>query len=309
MTIATFLNFLTNERRYSKHTVTAYGKDLDQFAVYCRYFYGIHDLGEVRRTQVRSWLAHLLEEEHSPATIRRKLASIKAFYRLRQERGFQSDNPTIRIPTPKLPKRLPVTITPQEVKKLFLTFPVERTSFPLVRDELLLALLYQTGMRRSELIHLRRSMIELQQRQLRVIGKGNKERIIPFGPSLAELIEVYESLRQQEYAEQITDFLLLTDAGNPLYPKWVYNKVSNYLGGVSKASRKSPHVLRHSFATHLSDEGADLNAIKGLLGHANLAATQIYTHSSIARLREVYEKAHPAAEKSNTIRRKEKDKP
>lgn len=308
MTAATFLNYLTNERRYSAHTVTAYGKDLEQFSLYCRHFYGISDLGKVKRTQVRSWLAYLLEEEHSPATIRRKLASIKAYYRLRQERGFQSDNPTIRIPTPKLPKRLPVTVTSKEINALFRSFPVERNDFSLVRDELLLALLYQTGMRRSELMGLKRSTIAVDERQLRVTGKGNKERIIPFGPALAELLEDYELLREQNYPEQSEDRLLLTDAGNPLYPKWVYNKVSTYLGGVSKAARKSPHVLRHSFATHLSDEGADLNAIKGLLGHANLAATQIYTHSSVARLREVYQRAHPAAEKTGTIRRKEKDK-
>lgn len=309
MTISTFLNYLTNERRYSDHTVTAYRKDLEQFARYCRNYYSIHELGEVKRAQVRSWLSHLLEEENAPTTIRRKLASIKAYYRLRQERGYQKDNPTLRIPTPKLPKRLPVTVTPKEIERLFRAFPVERTDFELTRDELLLALLYQTGMRRSELLGLKRADVDLESRQLRVVGKGNKERIVPIGPALATLIEDYEGIRSISYPDNLTDVLILTDAGKKPYPKWVYNKVTQYLGGVSKAERKSPHIMRHSFATHLSDEGADLNAIKGLLGHANLAATQIYTHNSVARLKEVYSKAHPAAERSGTIRRKEKDKP
>ncbi|PHI20642.1 integrase [Lewinellaceae bacterium SD302] len=297
MNRATFLNYLRNERRYSEHTVTAYGKDLEQFTVYCRNYFGENDLGKVKREMIRSWQAHLLEAEYGAASIRRKLASIKAYYRLRRERGFQVDNPTLNIPTPKLPRRLPVTVTSKEIEHLFRSFPVERTDFSLVRDELTLGLLYQTGIRRAELIGLTRSAIELDTRQFRVVGKGNKERIVPFGPGLVELIEDYESLRSQRFPELVTPELLLTDAGKPLYPKWVYNCVNRYLIGVSKAERKSPHVLRHSFATHLSDGGADLNAIKGLLGHSSLAATQIYTHGSVARLKDVYRRAHPAAER------------
>lgn len=302
---ATFLNYLRNERRYSEHTVTAYGKDLEQFAVFCRNYFGENDLGQVTRTMIRSWQAHLLEADYGPASIRRKLASIRAFYRLRQERGFQLANPTLNIPTPKLPRRLPITVTGKEIDRLFRSFPVEREDFSLVRDELVLAMLYQTGIRRAELIGVEWASIDMERRQIRVIGKGNKERIVPFGVGLAELIEDYEALRKTNFPDGNSNRLLLTDAGKQLYPKWVYNCVKRYLGAVSKAERKSPHVLRHSFATHLSDSGADLNAIKGLLGHSSLAATQIYTHGSVARLKDVYRRAHPAAERISGVRKDE----
>lgn len=305
MTVTTFLGYLRNERRYSEHTVTAYGKDLEQFAQFLRIHYDISDWKEVHRPQLRTWLARLLEAGLQPATIRRKLASVKSFYRLRQERGYQPDNPTLNLPLPKLPRRLPVTATGEELKRLFRAFPAERTDFGLVRDELVLALLYQCGLRRSELIGLTRQRVETTSRQLRITGKGNKERIVPFGPALAELVEDYECLRATTHPDATDQQLILTDAGRPLYPKWVYNRVQYYLGPVSRAERKSPHVLRHSFATHLNEAGGDLNAIKELLGHSSLAATQVYTHASVAQLREVYQRAHPAGQ----VRRKEKDKP
>lgn len=301
MTIDTFLSYLRHERRYSPHTVVAYQKDLSQFNAYCRQHYSIKTLGDVNRAMVRSWLAALLEEAHAPATIRRKLSSVKAYYRLRQERGFQADNPTLRIPTPKLPRRLPATVAEKDLNRLFEQLHLNNDDFVTLRDHLVLALLYQTGMRRAELLKLKRSNVMLDQRQLRVIGKGNKERLLPFGRDLAELIERYEQLRERTFPKNNDPELLLTDRGKPLYPKWVYNTVTRYLGMVTTEEKKSPHVLRHSFATHLSDHGADLNAIKGLLGHANLAATQIYTHSSVERLRAVYQQAHPAAMAGPTV--------
>lgn len=295
MTVESFLNYLSNERRYSQHTVTAYGKDLTQFLTYARRFYAISKPEEITRAIVRDWLAHLMENDYAPSAIRRKLSSLKSFYRLRQERGFQRENPTLKIPTPKLPRRLPATIAQKDLKKLFEQLALNTEDFCGLRDHLLLALLYETGMRRAELIGLALTDADLENRRLTVTGKGNKQRLLPFGNQLATLIERYTTMRGRTFPNATSSSLLLTDKGEPLYPKWVYNKVTHYLGGVSTEEKKSPHVLRHSFATHLSDNGADLNAIKTLLGHANLAATQIYTHSSVARLRAVYEQAHPAA--------------
>lgn len=295
MTVESFLNYLSNERRYSPHTVTAYGKDLTQFLTYARRFYSIGQPQEITRSIVRDWLAHLMENEYSPAAIRRKLSSVKSFYRLRQERGFQQDNPTLKIPTPKLPKRLPATIAQKDLKRLLHQLSLNDDDFSGLRDYLLISLLYHTGMRRAELIGLTLSDADLASRRLTVTGKGNKQRLLPFSAQLAELIERYVTLRNSTFSDTTTAALLLTDKGKPLYPKWVYNKVTHYLGGVSTEDKKSPHVLRHSFATHLSDNGADLNAIKTLLGHSNLAATQMYTHGSVERLRAVYEQAHPAA--------------
>ncbi|MEM9836426.1 MAG: tyrosine-type recombinase/integrase [Bacteroidota bacterium] len=294
MTIETFLNYLRNERRYSAHTVTAYRKDLVQLFTFARLHYSIAEPAQVSRSIIRTWLAHLLEDGYAPAAIRRKLSSVKAFYRFRQERGYQSENPTLRIPTPKLPRKLPATIAQKDLERLLHQLSLNADTFAGMRDYLLLSLLYGTGIRRSELIHLKDRDVALEQRQMTVLGKGNKQRILPFGRLLGDLIERYVKLRDQAFPVT-TGVLLVTDRGKPLYPKFVYNTVTRYLGGVSKEEKKSPHVLRHSFATHLSDNGADLNAIKSLLGHANLAATQIYTHTSVERLRAVYEQAHPAA--------------
>ena len=295
MQTITFLHHLEHERRLSRHTVVAYRKDLKQFAEYQSEAYAIRSASEVKRIHIRAWLVALLEEGLSPTSIRRKLASVKAFYRWRQERGLQEKNPSLRIPTPKLPKRLPTVVAANDLKRLIDRMAEQGDEFWAVRDYLMLSLLYETGMRRSELIDLRKSNIQMATRQLRVLGKGNKERIIPFGKGLAERIEHYLQVREATFGTDDFDQLLLTDKGQPLYPKLVYNKVKAYLGVVSTEEKRSPHTLRHSFGTHLLENGADLNAVKALLGHANLAATQIYTHNQIERLQSVYQQAHPAA--------------
>ncbi len=293
--LSPFLHYLRYERRYSEHTLLAYEKDLQQFFSFIAEQFDTEDALSVNRAMIRSWLAQLLGGGYAPAAIRRKLASLKAFFQYRQERGYQTENPTRRIPTPKLPKRLPATVAAKDMDRLTKNFESTEVDFPALRDQLVIALLYQCGIRRSELLGLKDGDVAINQRQLRVIGKGNKERIIPFGADLAALISRYQLARDSFFSLRTSTSLLLTDAGKPPYPKWVYNKVKYYLAGVSKEEKKSPHVLRHSFATHLIDNGADLNAIKSLLGHSSLAATQIYTHSSIERLRAVYEQAHPAA--------------
>ena len=286
-----FLAHLTHQRRLSAHTVSAYAGDIAQFATYCRTTYATEGAGAVGRDMVKSWLAQLVAEGLAATSIRRKLSALKAFYLYRQTRGLQQDNPTLRIPTPKVGRRLPGTIPRTDLQRLFAAFPdpLVQDDVMQLQDQLLLALLYQGGLRRAEVIGLRPDDVALDRRLLRVRGKGNKERLVPFGPGLAELIERLYRLR----AYGPDDALLQTARGTPLYPKYVYNTVRRYLSGVTVEERKSPHVLRHSFATHLTEGGADLSAVKELLGHSSLAATQLYTHANLARLREVYRQAHP----------------
>ena len=294
MQFADFLGHLAQQRRLSPHTVAAYASDLRQFATYCQESYEVVRAGEVTREIIKSWLAELMQAEQAATSIRRKLSTLKAYYLYRQTRGLQATNPTARIPTPKVGRPLPGTIPRRDLQRLFAAFPdpLAHDDPALLQDHLMLALLYQCGLRRAELIGLRPEDIELDRRQLRVRGKGNKERLIPFGPGLVELIERLLQLRAYGQHQP----LLQTAKGNPVYPKFVYNKVTQYLDGVTTEEKKSPHTLRHSFATHLTEGGADLNAVKELLGHSSLAATQLYTHSNLARLREVYRQAHPEGE-------------
>ncbi len=290
-----FLNHLTHQRRLSEHTVAAYANDLKQFAAWCKEEYDLVSTGAVTREHVKAWMASLMNNKLAPSSIRRKLSSLKAFYAYQQSRGLQRENPTLRIPTPKLSRRLPTSVAEKDIKRLFGGFPdpLTNTDFSLLRDHLLLALLYQCGLRRAELIGLNQLDADLNHRRLSVAGKGKKQRLVPFGHKLSELLECYGLLRASTFPEDESPALLLTDSGKRLYPKYVYNKVSEYLGAFSTEEKKSPHVLRHTFATHLLGEGADLNAVKELLGHANLAATQLYTHNNIKRLQEVYRQAHP----------------
>ncbi|WP_198661646.1 tyrosine-type recombinase/integrase [Lewinella sp. IMCC34183] len=285
-----FLSHLTHQRRLSAHTVDAYRSDLRQFAAYCAAVYETTRAGDVSREMVKSWLAMLVEEGRAATSIRRKLSALKAFYHYRQRRGQQQDNPTVRIPTPRVGRRLPATVPAEDLRALFADFPDPETNdnYQLLQDHLLLALLYQAGLRRAELIGLDWNDVDLDKRQLRVRGKGDKERLLPFGSRLAELLERALHLRP---APAVSVFI--TPSGKRLYPKYVYNTVRKYLTVATREEKKSPHVLRHSFATHLTESGADLNAVKELLGHASLAATQLYTHNNLERLREVYRKSHP----------------
>ncbi|MEM8584969.1 MAG: tyrosine-type recombinase/integrase [Bacteroidota bacterium] len=297
MQLLAFLHHLQHERRLSAHTVVAYKKDLEQFSDYQSVIYANTRASQIKRTHIRSWMVSLHEEGLAATSIRRKLAAVKAFFRWRQERGFQEKNPALRIPTAKPPKRLPKVVPEKDLKRLIDRLAEGSDQFEDWRDYLMIALMYETGLRRSELIDLRKSNVNIPQRTIRVLGKGSKERLLPFGQSLAEKLEGYITIREQTFGNYEHDQLLLTDKGRPLYAKFVYNKVKSYLNGIGHHTGASPHALRHSFATHLLEHGADLNAVKSLLGHAGLAATQIYTHQRIDRLRAVYKQAHPAAER------------
>ena len=297
MDVGGFIKYLQFEKRFSAHTLTAYSTDLQQFQEFMHTFYGGCEWSAVQAPQLRSWMAQLLEDGQAPASIRRKISTLKSFYRYWRRSKPNLTDPTKGIRTPKLQKRLPVTVDTAALQRLLASFPLEM-NFSTARDKVMLELLYGTGLRRSELIALTLTDVSLPESRLRIKGKGDKERLIPFGPAIQTALEQYLQLRKQAFPDRSE--VILTDKGKPPYPKWVYNKVKQYLGTLPYLEKASPHVLRHSFATHLTDAGADLNAVKELLGHSSLAATQVYTHNSIEKLKQSYNKAHPKAREEDS---------
>ncbi len=289
-----FLQYIRYEKRFSEHTIRAYEQDLVQFHDFLKTTYALASAPEVEYLHIRGWILHLLSQKIAQRSIRRKLSALKTYFRLLLREGLIAQNPMLKVTIPKHGKRLPAIVQEQEIT-LLLDQTKWSADYSEQRNRLLLELLYATGMRRAELISLRLASVDFGRLVLRVSGKGNKERLIPFSNSLGRLLQQYLECRQATFPNPDSDHLLLTDKGKPLYPKLVYNIVHRYLSLVTTAEQRSPHVLRHSFATHLSDQGADLNAIKELLGHASLAATQIYTHNSIEKLRRIYQQAHPKA--------------
>ena len=290
-----FLNYLSFERHYSAHTVTSYTKDIEQYIIFLKTTAGIDNSVVAKHIHVRSWIVALMQQSYTPKSINRKLSSIKSYYKFLKRVGVITSNPASKISGPKVAKRLPEVIRKEEMEN-GLNMEVDVTSFSDVRDHLLVSLLYGTGIRRAELISLKESSYQKGRSELRVIGKGNKERIIPLSPEMEQLITFYITLKNNEF-ESPSEHLLTTNKGTVMYPKFVYNKINRWILANSSIKKRSPHVLRHSFATHLVDGGAELNAIKELLGHANLSATQIYTHNSMERLRKVYAAAHPRGSK------------
>jgi len=291
--LSSFIHYLQFEKRLSAHTVLAYRKDLEQFFAFLEETLASPaQAAGVTFRHVRSWVVDLLSQGRSPRTIQRKLSTLKAYFSFLLKRGVVARNPMLKVAIPKTGKRLPATVADGALERL-LDGSHFGEDFIGWRDRLLLEILYNTGMRRSELIALRLDDIYPDRRLLKVRGKGRKERLIPYGQSMEQALAGYLRQRQEAFAGTQESTLLLTQKGKPLYPKLVYLVVRQYLSLVTTAEQRSPHVLRHSFATHLSDQGADLNAIKELLGHASLAATQIYTHNSMEKLRRVYRQAHP----------------
>ena len=283
-----FLQHLQVERRLSPLTLRSYEIDLLQFLD----FLAPENLlvNQIKSHTIRAWLVALSNQGIQNRSINRKLATLRTFYKYLQRRGDVTDNPMQTIRMVKTSKTLPTYLRESEMEQVFAQQEIPKNTFEEVRDQLVLMLLYGTGMRLAELIQLTHQQVNLSAKTLRVIGKRNKERIIPMPTILVDLVKQYQALNPFQ-----SPYLLLTDKGEPCYPMFVQRLVKKYLGEVSTLEKLSPHVLRHSYATHLLNRGADLNAIKELLGHANLAATQVYTHNSMEKLKEIYKQAHPKA--------------
>ena len=288
-----FLQWLRSEKRSSDHTVEAYQRDLKQFQDYLSSVYELEDHREVSSSMIRSWLVSLMESGIARRSVHRKLSSLRSYFKYLRKEGILSHDPLSTITAPKLSKRLPVYVEEIPMDRLFSSnlFPDDWSG---LRDELLVTILYETGIRRAELIGLKAADVDYQRKMIKVLGKRNKERFIPVGDELLGTIRDYMSKRGEVVD---ADFLLNTDQGKKLSPGFVYRKVNYYLAMVTTQQKKSPHVLRHTFATHLLNRGADLNSIKEILGHANLAATQVYTHNTIEKLKNVYSQTHPKGKK------------
>ena len=289
-----FLHYIQFEKRYSMYTMESYERDIRQFSDYLQEVYHVYDARAVVDVMIRSWLAELMDQGLVPKTINRKISSLKSFFKFLMRQEYIHLNPTLKIQGPKQNKRLPSFI---EERKMDMLLETETDDdFEGVRNQLILELFYATGIRRAELIGLLISNVNLASQQIKVLGKRNKERIIPVSANLIQQFEVYFKWR-----DTIVDngkdagWVFLTKKGEKMYPKLVYRIVNTYLSTVSTQSKKSPHVLRHTFATHMLNNGADLNAVKELLGHASLSATQIYTHNTIEKLKKIYQQAHPKA--------------
>lgn len=294
--INSFLSYLEYERRFSAHTIGAYKKDLYQFHDYCRENYTFVNADNIKLAHIRSWSVQLMQEGISSRSIGRKLSALRSFFKFLKYKGIIVINPAIGLKNPKTPKRLASHIPEKDLKQLF-SKAIFSDSFEGYRDRAILEMIYATGIRRSELIRLENDDISFEEQQMKVKGKGNKERILPMLPELIKCMKEYILIRNETFPEINTAAFYVSSKGLRMYPKLVYNIVVRYLSMISTSSKRSPHVLRHSFATHLVESGAELNAVKELLGHTSLAATQIYTHNSIEELKKVYSLAHPKGEK------------
>lgn len=292
--IASFISYLSHQKQYSAHTLKAYSNDLLSFKDYLDVIYEAKSPSDVSKRMVSSFIAELAEQGLAARTINRKLSAIQSFFNHLHKRGIVEQNPVRNIQRPKTPKRLPSIIRSEQVSTL-LSRETFIQDFEGIRDRAILSTFYACGLRRDELIGLRTNNIDWVAGQLKVLGKRNKERIIPIGKDLLNILDDYR--RQREQALASNEIFFLTVKGEKMYPSLVYQIVKNYLSKVTTIEKKSPHVLRHTFATHLLNEGANLQSIKELLGHESLATTQVYTHTSLAQLKEIYNKAHPRGKK------------
>ena len=291
MFIERFIRYLQFEKRFSPHTVSAYQQDLQQFHEFldkCEL-----PLMKASHAVIRSFIVDLMERKCEAKTVNRKLSTLRSFYKFLLRDELINVNPMLQIKAPKVPRRLPQVIEPDKINSLLNSNSVFTEDFEGIRDKMIIELLFGTGMRLAELLTLKDQDIDRWNKTIRVFGKRRKVRLIPLNCYLLDILENYIAEREKYFVE--TAALVVTKEGRPAYAKLVYRVVKKYLSEVSTQEKKSPHVLRHSFATTLLNNGADLNAIKELLGHASLAATQVYTHNSVERLKSIYKQAHPNA--------------
>ena len=292
-----FIQYIQFEKRYSYHTIIAYKKDIDQFFLFLKEQYEIIDEKKVDYLIIKSWIVKLMENNLSTRSINRKLSSLKTFFKYLIREEIISVNPMLKVTSPKTSKRLPEFVEKNKIEHLLNDVDFG-DDFTAIRNKTIFEVFYATGIRSSELINLKEQDIDLKRSTIKVIGKRNKERIIPFSNKLSNLLEIYLEKKHKEISEQKANtHLFVTIKGGKMYAKLVYIMINSYLNKVTTLSKKSPHVLRHTFATHMLNSGADLNAIKELLGHSNLSSTQIYTHNTIDKLKSIYNHAHPKEQK------------
>jgi integrase/recombinase XerC len=293
--IPVFVRYLQVEKKYSQHTCDSYQKDIEQFSEFCLRTFDTEKWVDINHSFMRSWIVSMMSEGLTSTSVNRKISAMRSFYKWALKKKIVEKNPMIKIIAPKKSKQLPVIVSDANINRLLEKNIGEggrEEEYEFHRDHFIIQLLYSTGIRRAELVGLNIADINLARNEIRVTGKGNKTRSIPMTEMLKDAVLEYLGHRESHRIED-ADALLLTEKGKRIYPRLIHNIVVQKLSAITTLSKKSPHVLRHSFATHMLDRGAELNAIKELLGHANLAATQVYTHNSIAKLKDTYAKSHP----------------
>ncbi len=296
MSLQSFTSYLSFEKNYSVHTVTAYQNDIEAFKSFCREEFDLKSIDGVEYFLIRNWIVYLVESKISNRSVNRKIASLKAYYKFLQGIGQVEVNPLARHKALKTSKKIEIPFSEEEMRKVL--SQIEYTDdFEGVRDKLIIELLYTTGIRRAELIHLKMSDVDLAGRLIKVMGKRNKERVVPLLPTTARAFETYFEQRGLLETNGDKAYVFLLKSGYKTYETLVYRLINSYFSKVSSKVKRSPHILRHTFATHLLNKGADLNSVRELLGHSSLASTQVYTHNSIAKLKEVHASSHPRSKK------------
>lgn len=296
MSLNAFCSYLSLEKKYSKHTLNAYTRDINEFLAFCNSEYNISEIDTVDYPIIRRWIVTLVDRKVANRSINRKVSSLKAYYKFLVKIGLLSVSPLKKHIALKTDKKVEIPFSENEMEMILSKIPFEN-DFEGIRNRLIIEMLYATGMRRAELINIQLKDYDQARNTIRILGKRNKERIVPLLGGVVELIGEY--LEHRNYLKIIVDptYLFLTNSGHKIYETLVYRIINKYFSMVSPKVKKSPHVLRHTFATHLLNKGADLNAVKELLGHSSLASTQVYTHNSIAELKKVHSKAHPRSKK------------
>jgi len=295
MFLERFIQYIQYEKRYSPHTVSAYQSDLEQFFKFLNHLeQTITDPSEITYQHIRNWMVHLMEDK-TARSVNRKIATLRKYFKFLLREGVITNNPASKLQSPKIVKHLPVVVEDEKLSAMLNDLDIFTDDFAGVRDKLIVEILFGTGIRLAELVGLKEQDVNFYDGTIKVLGKRNKERIIPINNELKILLLRYNDLKKSEKFHNNSLTLIVTNKGTEAYPKFIYLIVQRYLSHISTQDKKSPHVLRHTFATSLLNRGADLNAIKELLGHANLSATQVYTHNSVERLKSIYKQAHPKA--------------